>query len=118
MFGSEAKSLIIEKFSMTLKSQGEFIYTFERKWNEVKRLKEKFRNRIHGSTQTLKVKYVVHKVLIHSHQVVPLPSYRYAFRRGPGGFQQERQEVQGEFHQENLQKGYKLRSDENNVMLI
>ena len=42
MFGSEAKSLIIEKFSMTLKSQGEFIYTFERKWNEVKRSKEKF----------------------------------------------------------------------------
>jgi len=40
MFGSEAKSLIIEKFSMTLKSAGEYIYTFERKWNEVKRSKE------------------------------------------------------------------------------
>ena len=28
MFGSEAKSLIIEKFSTTLKSAGEFIYNF------------------------------------------------------------------------------------------
>ena len=28
MFGSEAKSLVIEKFSTTLKSAGEFIYNF------------------------------------------------------------------------------------------